>query len=138
MAYAADLGPYVYLMNPYVATPLPLYVVPTGVINWATVPPVINLGPPDFFVPPPPPTLQQPVDTLYGLDLGNVEAEDYYGTWEFRGLPRKLARTLRIPYMYYKASPNLVADSSNNPIVPAGATLVCDHLLIGYEGMGGH
>src|SRR5262249_39984564 len=94
----ADLGPYIYLMNPYAATPLPA----TQPQNWVGVAPVLlgPAGPPAVVPTPSGWPLRLQVDSLYGLCLEDVEAEDYYGTWEFRELPRKVVRTLRIPYMY--------------------------------------
>ena len=120
----ANLGPYVYVMNPYAAVPLPAPVNQ----NWIGVPPLIPDPVPAPVVPPNVALPRVPVNILYGLRLEEAQSQEYPGEWYFRGTERYVARALRIPYMYYRASAS----------PGAGVALVTEHLLIGYEGAGGH
>jgi hypothetical protein len=122
----ADLGPYVYVMNPYVPVLLPGNVGPAGPPNfrWDFAQALIAAPGLPASGGPPNPAFH---DEMYGLRLQEAEVQAYPGQMYFRGSERYVARALRIPYIYYKASATL----------GGGVALVREHLLIGYEGSGG-
>jgi len=103
-----ELGRYIYLANPYQAVPL----APNQ--NWPN--PSMS-----------PMTYPAGADRWYGPCLDEVETQQYPGYFKFKGADRYVALAIRIPYMYYRATPN-----------PGGKILITDHFLIGYEGGGAH
>jgi hypothetical protein len=107
MAVTDALGQFIFVANPYKAQP--------------------NTAP--FPTSPPAPILNNPplpnLDLLFGLCLNEVESQEYGIGWDFKGVKRYVQKTIRIPYMYYRADAN------------GGSTLVTDYLLIGYEGGAG-
>lgn len=106
------LGRYMFLANPYVAArhPAPPWgpPVPPGLVYPAAGPPLDD------------------ANGWYAPCFDDAEMEQYGGHWEFKGVKRYIARAVRVPYMYYRATEN-----------PAGPILLVDHFLIGYEGSGG-
>lgn len=114
------LGRYIYLANPYPAAPPPAaWAQPSpAAMTYPGVNPasgaVVNAG------------LLDEANGWYGPCFEDAEMEQYRGHWDFKGVKRYIARAVRVPYMYYRATEN-----------PGGAILLVDHFLIGFEGSGG-
>jgi hypothetical protein len=108
----AELGEYIFALNPYGAVPPPREA-------WtAAYPPAIV-------------TIQLDDDKqgyLYFLDTSGIEHNEKPGSWKFKYADHYIQRALRIPYMYYKQS----------EFNKAEGVLVRDYFLIGFEGGAGY
>lgn len=103
------LGQYLFLANPYRAATPP--------VEWAQPDPQAVVYPGG--------AATNIANGWYAPCFEDAEVEQYSGHWDFKGAKRYIARAVRIPYMYYRATEN-----------PGGKILLVDHFLIGYEGGG--